>query len=106
MSISKTIIISLLAISSYTYKIAVLNDVHIDLSYNATQCPERISYDEDSQIDVDDDNKLIALLGRYGCDPPYELAKTLIHKIKQTHPDVDFFLNPGDIVMHGVSINP
>jgi len=40
------------------------------------------------------------------CDPPVQLLDIFLQKIKQVASDVDFILVPGDMVAHGIPLEP
>lgn len=46
-------------------------------------------------------------MGKLGCDPPLQLLESFLQQIKDTEgQDLDFILIPGDIVAHGVPLEP
>ncbi len=99
------VLVALLAVSIQAYKIGVLSDIHIDLEYDPSYCKERKHF---TLMDSSEHDETLpyAPLGRYGCDPPIDLLKTMIHKLRSTDPDIDFLLVPGDLVKHGLSLDP
>ena len=116
--LSKTATLALfLAGLTLGYKVAVLNDVHVDLSYSSSSCIPRLANSQTNQQIEDNVNTFaqenleqsfgssLAPLGRYGCDPPLELTRTFLQKIKLTDPNIDFLLVPGDLVVHGASLD-
>eukprot|EP00347_Sterkiella_histriomuscorum_P022332 403330854 len=96
----------LLASTAQSYKIAVMNDIHVDLSFDPTTCS---GGDEDTKK-IHLEKKQTSdprLLGMLGCDPPKELLMAFLDKLKQQDPtDLDFLLIPGDLVAHGIPLEP
>jgi len=45
-------------------------------------------------------------LGLYGCDPPLSLLETFLDKMRSSEGHLDFILMPGDLVAHGIPLDP
>lgn len=41
-----------------------------------------------------------------GCDPPRELLEAFLEKMRTSDGNVDFILVPGDLVAHGIPLDP
>ena len=81
-------IASLLALGASAYRVAIMTDMHIDPSYNAT-C-----------------NLLCYDLGDYGKDPPRALLDVMIDDLATNynrHDEIDAVLVSGDFVVHGLA---
>lgn len=81
-------IASLLALGASAYRVAILTDMHIDPSYNAT-C-NIMCYD----------------LGDYDDDPPPSLLNLMLSDLSTNynrHDEIDAVLVTGDFVVHGLA---
>ena len=45
-------------------------------------------------------------LGMYGCDPPLSLFEAFLDKMRSSEGHLDFILMPGDLVAHGIPLDP
>ena len=98
---------------------AVLNDVHLDLNFDPTSCvtkatgvagidtfPDSFTDHTSRQQQPLDSKSSTAVYGKLGCDPPLALLEAFLDKLSTTEKNLDFILMPGDLVVHGVPLNP
>lgn len=97
--LSLTIILYFTFSLCYASKLSILvfNDVHVDLNFNITNCKNSLFYNFTKNSTFSN--------GIHGCDPPLELIKTMVKKMKKDNPNPDLIILPGDFVAHGYSQN-
>ena len=118
MKILTTLISSSLIILSSSYKIGVINDYHMNIYYDQTTSDNACwgsSPISLTEIDTDSNSSKVkniqqaepnAPMGRYGCDPPKVTFESMLKLLKKDLGNVDVLLIPGDVVAHGVPIDP
>ncbi|CDW74027.1 UNKNOWN [Stylonychia lemnae] len=90
--------------ASQAYKVAVINDFHVDLNYDAKTCTDGVSKEiKESHLLTKSADEA---LGKYGCDPPLSLLETFLDKISSSEGHLDFIIMPGDLVAHGLPLDP
>lgn len=115
-----SIMLTVVGVAS-SYRIAVVNDIHADLTYDpkSLTCisktlppanPEaaKLLLASDSRPETYTALKAqsVALLGQVDCDPPISLLETMLKKLKANGEKYDAILVPGDLVAHGVPLTP
>ena len=103
------------------YRIAVVNDIHADLTYDpkSLTCISKTlppANAEVAKLLLASDNRpetysalkaqSVALLGQMNCDPPISLLETMLKKLKANGEKYDAIFVPGDLVAHGVPLTP
>ena len=89
-------------------KIGVISDLHTKMDYDPTSssnCRTSNSQLYDpyiSHILQEKYAETYAMLGRYGCDPSFELNQWILQHFRDTHPDLDLMIVIGDYVAHDV----
>jgi len=96
-------ILTLLIASSYTTRVAILNDLHLDpyfdpavVSQNDCRGPNPFSLLE---MEV----SKFAPFGRYGCDVPVNLINLFMGHLNKTGGDIDVILVSGDYTAHDIA---
>ena len=87
-------------------KIGVISDLHTKMDYDPTSssnCRSSQLYDPNtSPILKETYAETYAMLGRYGCDPSFEMNQWMLQHFRDTHSDLDLMLVIGDYVAHDV----
>ena len=72
-------------------------DMHIDPLYNTTHCSATESGTYPMRVPA---TPLVAPFGRYGCDPPMTLLKSMLAEAKRVDPTPEFIFMQGDSTGH------
>ena len=83
------VLLSLLTTLGGSVRIAILNDIHLNLTYDYGCTFPSLCYDH----------------GMYGLDPPAQLLDTMMDDLKYQYPSLDAILIQGDSIVHGLSVS-
>ncbi|XP_067632958.1 sphingomyelin phosphodiesterase 1-like isoform X2 [Eurosta solidaginis] len=90
--------------SSEDFKILQLTDVHYDPEYepgSLAECPEQMCCQRSSTTGSIDPSKQAGYWGDYrNCDLPLHTIENAFDHIKDTHTDIEYIYQTGDIVPH------
>ena len=99
------IFLALFAITAYSFKFGVLNDIHYDPYFDPSESVSDMCR-KNSPIHIPENmvNAWSSPFGHFGCDSPPELVDLVLEKIQDLEPDLDVLLVSGDFLAHGFAV--
>ena len=94
------------AVHAASYKIGVLTDMHLQVNYLPDRATSQYCIKQKDPSKEDVILPDMAYFGRWKCDVPQSLIEAAMAKMKADNPDIAFILVPGDIVGHGIDLDP